>query len=119
MAPSSNSGYTPRSSDVTLIDESQPPRELHATSLYPVVSLQDSDHQSRLNRIISGIDESDADDRYNIKAGDNKITSLPDSSTTSMDSTRRIISWEKDDPENPYNWSSVCYEPFLQFGANF
>ena len=70
--------------------------------------------QSRLSRIVSGIDQSDAEERYNVEAGDNKITSLPDSSATSVDSTRRkIISWERNDPENPYNWSSVRSDNFL------
>lgn len=65
---------------------------------------------SRLSRIISGIDEADAAARYNLEEKDNQIKDLPNSSSTSVHSVRRqIISWARNDPENPYNWSSVCH----------
>ncbi|TVY56401.1 Citrinin biosynthesis cluster MFS transporter mrr1 [Lachnellula cervina] len=61
---------------------------------------------NRLSRVVSGIDQSDAEDRYHLEAADNKITSLPTSDATSVASTqRRIISWERNDSENPFNWS--------------
>lgn len=34
--------------------------------------------------------------------------SLPHSSASSVLGTRKnVIHWEEDDPDNPYNWSSV------------
>jgi hypothetical protein len=48
-------------------------------------------------------------DRYDLEEADNKIQSLPNSSTSSVEELqRKIISWKDGDPENPYNWSAVC-----------
>ncbi|RDL35471.1 uncharacterized protein BP5553_07402 [Venustampulla echinocandica] len=63
---------------------------------------------SRLSSMISSIDESDAEHRYAIEVEDNRIPSLPASSTSSVTSShRKVISWEDGDPENPYNWSTT------------
>ncbi|TVY75818.1 MFS transporter prlG, partial [Lachnellula suecica] len=91
MAPFKSGQRDMRSSGVTLVDESQP-----------------VDHHSRLSRIVSGIDESDAENRYNVETADNKNTSSSGSSTASVSSNqRKIISWQKNDPDNPYNWSTA------------
>jgi hypothetical protein len=67
----------------------------------------DTEHQSKLSRIISGIDQADAQDRYEIEAEDNNI-SCPDSAASSVTPPeKKIIHWEAGDPANPYNWSSV------------
>lgn len=66
-------------------------------------------HTNRLSRIVSGIDYEDAKRRYEIEAQDNQI-SLPHSSASSvLGSRKQVTHWEEDDPENPYNWSSVCH----------
>lgn len=76
-------------------------------NLGPRHSSEDVGHQSRLSRVILGIDEADAASRYEVEAEDNKIQS-PNSSTSSVFSPeRKVISWNDGDPESPYNWSSV------------
>jgi hypothetical protein len=48
-------------------------------------------------------------DRYDLEEADNKIQSLPNSSASSVEELqRKVISWKYGDPENPYNWSTVC-----------
>jgi hypothetical protein len=64
--------------------------------------------QNSLSRIVSGIDQADARERYNVEEADSKIPSSPNSSASSVNLPRKIISWKDGDPENPYNWSSVC-----------
>lgn len=59
-----------------------------------------------MERIISGIDQEDAKARYQVEEGDNN-TQSPNSSTASVDTPRKVISWEDGDPECPYNWSTV------------
>lgn len=67
-------------------------------------------HESRLSQIISGIDQDDATEAYQVEGEDNKISSSPNSSTSSVNTPpSKIISWEDGDPENPYNWSFVRY----------
>ena len=47
-------------------------------------------------------------DRYNLEESDNKITSVLDSSSSSINAQQRhVISWDVGDRENPYNFSSV------------
>ncbi|KAM3067349.1 hypothetical protein ACMFMF_009841 [Clarireedia jacksonii] len=63
--------------------------------------------QSRLSRIVSGIDRQDAQERYDLEAKDNKAA-FPDSSASSFKvSQKKVIHWEEGDPDNPYNWSSA------------
>jgi hypothetical protein len=63
--------------------------------------------QSRLSRIVSGINRQDAQERYDLEAKDNKA-SFPNSSASSVKaSKKKVIHWEEEDPDNPYNWSSV------------
>ncbi|KAE8441193.1 hypothetical protein EG329_005793 [Mollisiaceae sp. DMI_Dod_QoI] len=61
-----------------------------------------------LTRVISGIsaaDEADATERYNLEEADNKEMESPVSTSSSFTSPeKKVISWEHDDPENPYNW---------------
>lgn len=64
-------------------------------------------HENALSRIVSGIDQDDAKRRYDLEAKDNQI-SLPNSSASSVSGSRKkVIHWEENDPENPYNWSPV------------
>ncbi|KAI9646637.1 hypothetical protein NHQ30_004633 [Ciborinia camelliae] len=64
-------------------------------------------HENRLSRIVSGIDHDDAKRRYDLETKANQI-SLPNSSASSVLAPRKkVIHWEEDDPENPYNWSSA------------
>ncbi|TGO63769.1 hypothetical protein BOTNAR_0096g00050 [Botryotinia narcissicola] len=68
-------------------------------------------HQSRLSRMVSGVDHEDAKRRYDLEARDSYM-SLPHSSASSVLGTRKnVIHWAEDDPDNPYNWSSgwKCY----------
>ncbi|RAL59811.1 hypothetical protein DID88_000440 [Monilinia fructigena] len=64
-------------------------------------------HENSLSRIVSGIDQDDAQRRYDLETKDNQI-SLPNSSASSVSGSRqKVIHWEENDPENPYNWSPV------------
>lgn len=67
---------------------------------------------NKLTRIISRVDGADAAERYQVKGEDNKVPRPNTSSSESDDSLppRKIISWEDEDPENPYNWSIVCVQ---------
>jgi hypothetical protein len=67
-----------------------------------------SEPQNFLSRIVSGIDQADPAERYDVEEADNKVPSSPNSSASSVNLPRKIISWKDGDPENPYNWSSVC-----------
>ncbi|KUJ21533.1 MFS general substrate transporter [Mollisia scopiformis] len=64
-----------------------------------------------LSRVISGVsrvDETDATERYNLEEADNKEIASPGSSSSSVTSPeRKVISWDHEDPENPYNFSSA------------
>jgi len=75
--------------------------------LFPLTKCA-SDSHNFLTRIVSRIDETDASDRYGLEAADNKCSSSPNSSTSSVAPPRKVIYWEDKDPENPYNWSTVC-----------
>ncbi|KAF4635841.1 hypothetical protein G7Y89_g2250 [Cudoniella acicularis] len=94
MVPSSKSTVAAKgreSSDAGLVEKPQPTQT-----------------RNGLMKIISGIDQSDAEQKYQIEAEDNKISSIPVSSNTSVTSPSRIIiSWKDGDVENPYNWSSI------------
>ena len=63
--------------------------------------------ESRLSRIVSGIDEEDATSRYREEEADNHIPEDSHGSASSSIDERTIVAWEPNDPENPYNWSSV------------
>lgn len=68
-------------------------------------------HENRISRIVSEVDHDDAKRQYDIEAKDNQ-NSLPTSSTVSIFGSRKqVVQWEDNDPENPYNWSSVCHYP--------
>ena len=66
-------------------------------------------HRNILTRIISHIDEADAAERYEVECEDNKAPRPATSRAESVNSSlpRKIIAWEDEDPENPYNWSNV------------
>jgi hypothetical protein len=74
----------------------------------PLISLPEQ--QIKLSRIISEIDEIDAEERYRVEAEDNNPSSLPNSGSSSAEERprRKLVSWKAGDPENPNNWSSVC-----------
>ena len=78
---------------------------------------ENTGQEHKLSRIVSGIDQEDATEAYRLDEEDNKAPSLPNSSTSSVNTPppKKIISWEDEDPENPYNWSSVRYNPLLNF----
>jgi hypothetical protein len=58
--------------------------------------------------MVSGIDQADATERYDVEEADNKESVSANSSVSSISPPRKIISWADGDPENPYNWSIVC-----------
>jgi hypothetical protein len=82
--------------------ESRQPRENFNSML-----TKNSGPQNFLSRVVSGIDQADAAERYDLEEADNKVQS-PNSSVSSVSLPRQIISWKDGDPENPYNWSTVC-----------
>jgi len=69
------------------------------------VSLEDVATETQ---IVSQTNEQDAVARYDVECEDNKI---PQSGTNRLESaeaslsSRKVVSWEDGDPENPYNWS--------------
>lgn len=66
------------------------------------------DHSSRIQRVVSNIDEHDASSRYREEEGDNKVAVKQEQhSSSSSVEERVIVAWEENDKENPYNWSNV------------
>jgi hypothetical protein len=102
--------------DAGLIEEMEAPfpiSEFNCRDLGPkqtTNSMTDglAEHQNKLSRIISGLDENDAKVRYEVERADNRI-SLPNSAASSINTPeqKKVIHWEDGDKENPYNWSSV------------
>jgi hypothetical protein len=79
---------------------------------------QNSEPRNFLSRIVSGIGQADATERYDLEGADNKVQS-PNSSVSSVSLPRKIISWKDGDPENPYNWPTVFpYCPDLKDWAS-
>lgn len=74
----------------------------------PEICLEDVATETQ---IVSQTNEQDAVARYDVECEDNKIpqpgTNRLESAGASL-SSRKVISWEDGDPENPYNWSQVC-----------
>jgi hypothetical protein len=69
------------------------------------------DRQS-LTRHASNISRTDARDRYEIERADNRLPNRHSASSLSsgdVNDGKQVISWEVDDPENPYNWSFVSF----------
>lgn len=66
-----------------------------------------SEPRNALSRVVSGIDEVDAERRYDLEEADNKFSQPESSSSSIAPADRKIISWHDGDPENPYNWSKV------------
>jgi hypothetical protein len=61
---------------------------------------------NKLSRIISQLDEVDATERYAVNGADNRMA--PQDGSRIVDGPpRKVISWDEDDPENPYNWPIV------------
>ncbi|RDW85896.1 MFS general substrate transporter-10 [Coleophoma crateriformis] len=89
MAPYDRSGSSPGDRQSSIAGLIEPPQPAH--------------YESRLSRIISGLDEADATRQYEIEARDNKIESLPNSHVSSI-TDKKVIHWEDEDPENPVNW---------------
>ncbi|KAK1772297.1 major facilitator superfamily transporter [Phialemonium atrogriseum] len=68
---------------------------------------QHSRDNSRLETLVTEIDQIDASMRYREEEADNRIASDQNvSSSSSIEQEKTIVSWEPDDPENPYNWSA-------------
>jgi hypothetical protein len=66
---------------------------------------------SGVAELIRSISNEDAATRYREEMADNGVqTNDPiDSSLSNNDEAETIIiSWDENDKENPYNWSSVC-----------
>jgi hypothetical protein len=75
----------------------------------PVIT-QAVDHESRLQRSVSGINEADTESRYLKEAFGRRVESNygPGSSAFAVPKDDRVIvAWEVGDNENPYNWSAV------------
>jgi hypothetical protein len=64
-------------------------------------------HHSALSKIVTGIDEADARERCEVEERDNKQSSPSSCSSSVTPSSRKVISWNHEDHENPYNWSTV------------
>ncbi len=67
---------------------------------------------SHLQQIVDDLDDLDATARYREEAADNNLAGddgqrQHDWSASSSDNEALIVAWEENDPENPYNWSSV------------
>ncbi|CAK7568506.1 MAG: hypothetical protein SEPTF4163_006499 [Sporothrix epigloea] len=71
-----------------------------------------------LRQIISDMDERDASDRYREETADNIVTPIscerrqePDPwrtpSLSESENEASIVTWNENDPENPYNWSKT------------
>jgi hypothetical protein len=72
------------------------------------------EHNDLSARVIPDIDDYDAENLGHLEVEENKIPSLPESSSSSVEPPRRkLVSWKDGDPENPYNWSSVSGKPLL------
>ncbi|KAG0648840.1 Polyamine transporter 3 [Hyphodiscus hymeniophilus] len=63
-------------------------------------------HRNKLSRTISGLDEDDARNRYEVEAEDNKVSLLDSAASSITAGQKEVIHWEDGDPANPYNWSS-------------
>lgn len=70
----------------------------------------DTEHQNRRSRRISGLDQSDANNRYEVEAEVINISSPNSAASSVTPSEKKIIQWKDGDPENPYNWSTVRLE---------
>lgn len=79
----------------------------YKSSGYQEASVTIEGGESRLSRIVSGIDEEDATSRYREEEADNHIPGGSRGSASSSIDERIIIAWAPNDPENPYNWSNV------------
>ncbi|KAL1858146.1 hypothetical protein Daus18300_010027 [Diaporthe australafricana] len=67
--------------------------------------------ESRLQRLISEIDDEDARSRYQEEEADNNIAQAGHGSISSGNYDRTIVTFEPNDPENPYNWSTASQLP--------
>lgn len=65
---------------------------------------------SQFSAIVRIISNQDAESRYRTEEADNGIQPGGESHRISIHDTtgEKIVSWEPDDKENPYNWSNVC-----------
>ncbi|KAI0503141.1 major facilitator superfamily transporter [Xylaria bambusicola] len=72
------------------------------------VSMQREGTRGQASNIIRIISNQDAEYRYRIEEADNRIQPNKGWSCHSIHDTteKKIISWEPDDKENPYNWSN-------------
>jgi hypothetical protein len=102
--------------DAGLIESPQRTGECYYRDLGRASIDKTAEHQSRISRIISGIDQAHATVGYAVDSEDKGFRLPPNSSTSSVTSpAKRIISWEDGDPQNPYNWSSVRFaNPLLR-----
>lgn len=65
-----------------------------------------------LTQMISPIDKADAAGRYEADCEGNKMPRPVQERAGSVDSSlpRKVIAWEDEDAENPYNWSNVSLQ---------
>jgi hypothetical protein len=97
----------------------QPHGELKsATSLNCPDSNAEAGHADGHNHfadIVRSISNEDAAERYREEAGDNGVpTNAPLDWSVSRDNAAKVtISWDENDPENPYNWSSVRFSSII------
>ncbi|KAI1364690.1 major facilitator superfamily transporter [Xylaria arbuscula] len=98
---------------MTDIESLDTPQSLEATStrLSRCSSIGTSMRRERTlgqaSNIIRTISNRDAESRYRVEEADNRIPLSGGSPCHSIHETveKKIISWEPNDPENPYNWS--------------
>lgn len=116
MAPSIKKTNPPRkreASDAGLIQEApRPIRKFNCRDLGTNPTTNDNaEHQNKVSRIISGIDNADTKERYEVEVEDNKISSPNSAASSVTPPEKKIIHWQNGDPANPYNWSSVYLTP--------
>jgi hypothetical protein len=128
MASSHNESSAPKvgkmeSSDAELIEgqihtrEHLPKPKPKTASLYILVE-HPKHHESKLSQRVAGIDEADANSRYDVEAQDNKASTSPNSCSSSVNSVeRKIIHWEDGDKDNPYNFSASRKITIVLIGA--
>lgn len=60
-----------------------------------------------MHRLVSNIDDEDATARYREEKADNNVADDSPGSASSCHDERTLVTWLPNDPENPYNWSTV------------
>ncbi|KAI8630932.1 major facilitator superfamily transporter [Xylariaceae sp. FL1651] len=92
-------------------NQSQSPREISNGSSHGslrATPIEKDGAPGHLSDVVRTMSNEDAESRYRIEEADNRIQTNNASASNSIHNPdgKTIISWEPDDKENPYNWSS-------------